>query len=138
MSGRFSCEQEIVDNQTAAILDAIEKLKLKSVKSVTLSASKTDLGIFESAEISYVISPADGFYDRVEWYSENINVIYVSKDGTAKCLGNGTATVHAKVINSDGSIADGTITFNCELTMAEKIISFLLRPIFLIAYSING
>ena len=138
VSDRFSCEQKIVDSQTAAILDAIEKLKLKSVKSVTLSASKTDLRIFESAEIELALSPADGFFNSIEWYSENINVIYVSKDGTAKCLGNGTATVHAKVTNTDGSIADATITFNCELTMAEKIISFLLRPIFLIAYSING
>ena len=67
-----------------------------------------------------------------------MNVIFVSKNGTARCLGNGTATVHAKVTNADGSITDGTITFNCELTKAEKIISFLLRPIFLIAYSING
>lgn len=138
VSGRFSCEQEFVDSQTAAILDAIQKLKLKSVKSVNLSASKTNLGIFETAQIDIATFPADGIYTNIEWYSENMNVIFVSKNGTARCLGNGTATVHAKVTNADGSITDGTITFNCELTKAEKIISFLLRPIFLIAYSING
>ncbi len=137
VSGRFSCEQEFVDNQTAEILDAISKLKLKSVKSVLLSTPKTELGIFETAEIGVTMNPSDGFYNSVEWYSENINVVLVSKNGVARCIGDGIATVHAKVTNADGSVTDGIIEFRCELSAFEKIISFLLRPIFIIAYSID-
>lgn len=137
VSGRYSCEQEIVDEQTKAILDAISMLRIKSVKSVSLYASNTELDIFESTKIIISVNPIDGLYDNIEWYSDNMDVVLVSKNGFARCIGDGTATVHARITNADGTITEGTITFYCELTIAEKIIRDLLRPIFLFAYMLD-
>lgn len=138
VSNRYSCEQEIVDNQTQAILDAISMLKIKTVKSVSLYASNTELDIFELSKIIISVAPVDGLYDKIEWYSDNINAVIVTKNGFARCIGDGTATIHARVTNADGTVTEGTITFYCELTVAEKIIGVILRPIFLFAYWING
>lgn len=138
VSGRYSCEQDIVDNQTKAILDAINMLKIKTVKSVSLYVSKTELNIFETAKIIISANPVDGLYDSIEWYSDNLNVVLVSKNGFARCIGDGTATVHARINNADGTVTESTITFYCELTIPEKIVGFLLRPIFVFAYIIDS
>ncbi len=134
VSNRYSCEQDVVDTQTKAILDAISKLKKKTVKSVSLSAPDVELGIFDTTEIGFITEPVGISYQKIEWYSDNMNVILVSKDGMIRCIGEGTANVHARLVNEDGSIAEGTITFNCTLTPAEKFIATLLRPIFILAY----
>lgn len=137
VSGRYSCEQDIVDRQTQAILDAISKLKIKTVKSVSLDSSSKELDIFETTKIIISVTPIDGLYDRIEWYSDNTNVVLVSSNGFARCIGDGTATVHARITNADGTVTEGTVTFYCELTIFEKIIGDLLRPIFLVAYWID-
>ncbi len=138
VSGRYSCEQNIVDGQTKAILDAISKLKIKTVKEVSLYSPVNELGIFKTAEITLTVNPVDGLYNNVEWYSENTNVILVSKNGTVRCIGEGIATVHAKVINADGTVAEGKITFHCRLSLIDKILRDLLRPIFILAYLIEN
>lgn len=137
VSGRYSCEQDIVDKQTQAILDALTMLKIKTVKSVSLYSSDKELNIFESSKIIISVNPVDGLYDSIEWYSDNTDVVLVSRNGFARCIGDGSATVHARITNSDGTVTEGTITFICELTVAEKIIGFLLRPIFLFAYYVD-
>ncbi len=137
VSGRYSCEQDIVDEQTQAILDAISMLKIKTVKSVSLYASNTELNIFESSKIIISATPVDGLYDSIEWYSDNMNVVLVSRNGFARCIGDGTANVHARITNADGTVTEGTITFYCELTIPEKIIGVLLRPVFILAYWID-
>ena len=137
VGGRYSCEQDIVDAQTKAILDAISALKKKTVKSVSLFAPDVELGIFDRTEIGFITEPADIAYKKIEWYSDNMNVILVSNDGTVRCIGEGTANIHARLINEDGSVTEGTITFNCSLTKAEKIIGILLRPVFILFYWYN-
>ena len=134
VTGMFSCEQDVVDAQTEAILDAISKLKKKTVKTVSLFTPDVELGIFETAEIGFITEPADIEFNRIEWYSDNMNVILVSKNGTVRCIGEGTANVHARLVNEDGSVTEGTITFNCQLSATEKIIGMLLRPIFICIY----
>ncbi|MBR3780925.1 MAG: leucine-rich repeat protein [Clostridia bacterium] len=137
VSGRYSCEQDIVDRQTQSILDAISNLKMKSVKSVSLYATETELGIFEASKIIVLPNPDDVSYESMELYSDNQNVILVSQNGFVRCIGDGTATVHAKITNTDGSIIEGEITFCCEHMLWEKIIGNTLRPIFLLAYWIE-
>lgn len=134
VSGRYSCEQDIVDEQTEKILEAISMLKLKTVKSVSLYASDVELDIFESSKIIISVNPVDGLYDNIEWYSDNMDVILVSKNGFARCIGDGNANVHVRITNADGTVTEGTITFYCDLTLPEKIIGVLLRPIFVFAY----
>ncbi len=134
VSGRYSCEQNIVDSQTAAILEAISNLKAKTVKTVSLVAPDVELGIFETTVIACETEPIGISYDKVEFYSDNMNVILVSKDGTVRCIGEGMANIHARLVNTDGSVAEGTITFNCTLTPAERFVAKLLRPIFILAY----
>ncbi len=134
VSNRFSCEQDIVDKQTEAILDAISKLKKKTVKSVSLFASDVELGIFETQTISFNAEPADIPYEKIEWFSDNMNVILVYENGTVRCIGDGTANVHARLVNEDGSVTEGTISFNCKLSFEEKFIGILLRPLFILSY----
>lgn len=127
VSGKFSCEQQEVDAQTRAILDAIAALKLKSAKTVTLTVSKTDLGLLEKVKIVSVIRPVDAIYDKVVWSCDNKNVLTVTQSGTVMCVGDGEAVVTVTIYNSDGTITKNTITFNCDLTFLEKFLSIFVR-----------
>ena len=138
VSDRYSCEQEIVDRQTEAILDAISMLKKKTVKSVSLLCQNTALGFLDTEIIGYSPEPYDVPYERIEWYSDNMNVILVTKHGHVRCIGEGTANVHARLVNEDGSVAEGTITFICSLTPLEKLIAAFLRPIIILSHLNNS
>lgn len=138
VSDRYSCEQEIVDAQTKAINDAISNLKTKIVKSINLYASETELGLFEGVRIISVFQPFDGRYESMEWISDSEDVVIVSKTGYARCIGDGTADVKLRIVNVDGTVTEGTITFECELTAFEKIIAYLFRFIFIIAARTNS
>ncbi|MGN0573706.1 MAG: Ig-like domain-containing protein, partial [Acutalibacteraceae bacterium] len=133
----YSCEQSIVDEQAKAINDAIDNLKLKIGKTVTLYSSETDLRLFETVRIIAVIDPIDALYEKIEWSSSDTNVVLVSKNGYARCLGKGIAVIKATVTNVDGSIIENTISIDCELTSFEEFVAFLFRPIFIIADKIN-
>ncbi len=134
VSGKFSCEQDIVDNQTQAILDAISRLKIKTVKSVSLYSSDIELDIFQSTKVVISVNPIDGLYNSIEWYSDNNDVLLVSKNGFVRCIGDGNANVYARITNADGTVTEGKITFYCDLNTFEKIIGIILRPIFIFAY----
>lgn len=138
VSGKFSCEQDIVDSQTAAIRNAIASLKIKKVKTLSLYVSNTDLDIFESVKLIPSIQPFDVPYEGIEWYSDNPRAVLVSKSGLVRCIGDGTATIYASVTNLDGSVTTGNVTFDCDLTTIEKILALFISPIYIIGHYINN
>ncbi len=133
VSGRYSCEQEIVDAQTQAIRNAIKSLKYKTAKSITLYSSNTDLGVFESTKIIAAINPVDAIYSGINWSSSNPDAVIVSKTGNVRCIGDGSAIIKAQITNADGSITEGSISIDCDLTVFEKIIATIFKYIFIIA-----
>ena len=133
VSGRYSCEQAIVDAQTQAILDAVAALKLKTAEALSLYASKTELRIFQAVRIVAVVSPTDAIYNGIEWSTDNPKVLLVSKTGNVRCIGSGTGNVTAKIENPDGTVVTNTITIECELTTIEKILGLIFKVIFIIA-----
>lgn len=137
VSGRYSCEQDIVDRQTKAILDAIEKLRPKVVETINLYASDINLRFLEAERIITVFNPADALYSNAKWESDNENIILVSPSGYARCIGDGTATVHLTVENIDGTFSEGEIIFECKLNFWEKIAAFLLRDIVKAFYTMS-
>lgn len=138
ISGLYSCQQHIVDAQTQAIYNAIDSLIYKTVKSIRLFASETELGLFEGIRIITLINPIDSPYKDVEWTSDNEKVILVSDSGYVRCVGDGTATVYCKVRNIDGTYTEGSITFESDLNFIDRIIAFLLRPILTSIYTNNS
>ncbi|MBE6820577.1 MAG: hypothetical protein E7516_05955 [Ruminococcaceae bacterium] len=137
VSGRYSCEQDIVDRQTKVILDALEKLKPKVVETINLYASNVNLRFLEAERIITVFNPVDALYFNAQWKSDNENVILVSSSGYARCIGDGTATVHLTVENVDGTFTEGEIVFECKLNFWEKIAAFLIRDIIKAFYTMS-
>ncbi len=127
VSGRYSCEQEIVDSQTDAIKTAIANLKLKTVKNISLYASENKLRIFDKTKIIAVINPEDVACGNIVWSTDDTEIIYLSGNGYVRCIGNGTATVRATVKNPDGSFTSGETEIICELTVFESIIGMLFK-----------
>lgn len=136
VSDRYSCEQEIVDAQTRAILQAIASLKYKSVKSFSLYSSNIDLTVFESTRIIPAIHPVDAMYKGIEWSCSDNDILLVSKNGYVRCIGDGMATVYAKIINPDGTELVSSIAIDCDLSLFEKIAAFLFKPFFIISFKL--
>ena len=134
VSGRYSCEQDIVDSQTEAILNALSNLKVKIVETVSLYASTTDLGFLDAENIITVFNPSDAETKEFIWTSDDENVLLVSSAGRVRCIGEGTATVKLSVQNIDGSYTEGEITFNCKLNFWERIGAFLLKDLIIYIY----
>lgn len=137
VSNRYSCEQNIVDAQTEAIRNALASLKIKSVKSLMLYSSMLELNIFEAVRIVPVITPIDAIYEGIEWYTDDTDIVILTKSGNIRCIGDGVATIHARVKNADGSVIEGTISIDCELTTFEKILSVLFKWVFYISSNLN-
>ncbi len=130
VSDRYSCEQEIVDSQTKAILQAIASLKYKTAKSFTLYAFENDLSVFEITKVIPAVYPEDAIYEGVEWNCSDSNILIVSKNGYIGCIGDGAATVYAKITNPDGTEQTNEITFSCDLSLIDKLLAFLFKPLF--------
>ncbi len=130
VTDRYSCEQEIVDSQTEAILQAIASLKYKTVKSFILYTFKNNLNVFEITKVIPAIYPEDSVYEGVEWSSSDSNILMVSENGYVGCVGNGTATVYAKIINPDGTEQINEIAISCNLSFVDRLLSFLFKPLF--------
>ncbi len=138
VSNRYSCEQSFVDEQTKAINEAIANLKLKKVETVELYASDTVLTLFDETKIITVINPKDVEYKSIEYISTNEKVIVVFPDGYVWCVGSGTADVTVRITNLDGSVAEGSISFESHLSNIEKSIAGLIRIFFIIASRISN
>ncbi len=136
VTDRYSCEQEIVDSQTEAILRAIEALKFKTAKSFTLYAFESNLSVFETTKIIPVIYPEDALYEGFEWSSSNSEIIIVSKNGYVRCVGNGVATIQGKITNPDGTEQISEMSFTCNLSAFEKFVAFLLKPLFIFSFNL--
>lgn len=131
---RYSCEQEYVDAQTQAILDAISNLKRIKITDIMLICGSDSLRLFEVAKIITILTPSDFTdYEGVYLSIDNEEVALLTKDGYVRCVGDGTATVTAEIINSDGSIVTQQLEIKCELSPLEKIISFFFSRL-IVAY----
>lgn len=137
VSNRYSCEQDFVDKQTKAIYDAIEALEMNVAKEIKLFASETTLTWFSKMRIIPILQPFDAIYENIEWVSDNPDIIFVTPDGYAYCLGHGETIVRAIVTNPDGSTVEGEIIFIGNLTLVERIISYLYKYIVLLISKLN-
>lgn len=127
MSDRFSCEQSIVDEHTAKILDAIKRLKPNTVKKVCVYSFKEQIGLLEKTKVIAVAEPSDAPYTDVKWSTEDTKMIYIREDGEILCIGHGTATVKATYTNIDGSVTEGTVQIECKLSFFDILSSFFIR-----------
>lgn len=127
MSDRYSCEQAIVDEQTAKILAAIQRLEPNTVKKVSVYAFKERIGFLEKTKVIAVTEPSDAPYTDIKWSTEDTKIIYLKADGEILCIGNGTATVKATFTNIDGSVTEGTVQIECKLKFFDILFSFFIR-----------
>ncbi len=122
---RFSCEQDFVDEQTQAILDAIGNLKRIVITDILLVSATDKLRLFEVVRIIPVLTPNDFTdYEGVNWSIDNEKVALITKDGYVRCIGDGTAVITAEIINSDGSVVKQQMEIICTLNPVEKFVSF--------------
>ncbi len=131
MSGRRSCEQHTVDEQAAAIRAAMAKLIYNKATGITLSASKTKLGILQRTKVIITAYPNNSVYKSVEWSSDNTNAFVVSKTGTVRCVGRGSAYIIARVTNHDGSVVFGRIKLKSSSTWFEELMATFFKYIFI-------
>lgn len=132
VSSRRSCEQRIVDLQTAAIRNAIANLKYNKATSVTLSASKTELHILQATNVKVNTYPSHSVYKKIEWSSENTDAFVVSKTGRVRCVGRGSAYIVARVTNHDGSVRIARIKFKSASTSwLEEFFASFFKYVFI-------
>lgn len=127
MSDRYSCEQHLIDEQTAKILEAIQKLEPNTVKEIKIYNFKEKIGFLEKTKVIAVTEPSNAPYTEIKWSTEDTKLIYLKEDGEILCLGHGTATVKATVINIDGSITEQTIEIECKLSLINRFFSLIIR-----------
>ena len=127
MSDRYSCEQSIVDEQTAKILAAISQLEPNTVKTVSVYAYKERIGFLEKTKVIAVAEPSEAPYTDIKWSTEDSKIIFLKEDGEILCIGNGTATVKATFTNIDGSVTEGTVQIECKLKFFDIVFSFFIR-----------
>lgn len=134
VSGRRSCEQKIVDEQTSAIKTAMANLKFNKANGITLSTSKKNLDILQRTKIKITAYPSGSIYKSVEWSSDNTSAFVVYNNGNVRCVGRGTAEITAKITNYDGSVVSASIKFkNNSASLHEEILASFLRVIFVFA-----
>lgn len=139
VSERYSCEQDTVDAQTKAIYDAISNLKHNGVQRLTLNITDDDLTMFQRAKLSYTVYPSNAIYQGIKWSSaDNKKVILLNKNGYIRCIGDGNAVIKGEVVNPDGKIITAYITVDCEMTILEKLLSFILKPMWLLLYAVSS
>lgn len=125
VENRYSCEQDFVDEQTQAILDAIENLKRIKITDILLVSATDNLRLFEVVRIIPVLTPNDFTdYEGINWSIDNEKVALITKDGYVRCIGDGTAVITAEIINSDGSVVKQQMEIICTLNPVEKFVSF--------------
>lgn len=139
VSGRYSCEQDFVDAQTKAIYDAIENLKHNGVQRLVLNITDDDLAFGQRAKLTYTVTPSNATYQGIKWSCDkNKKVILLNKNGYIRCISDGTAVIKGEVINPDGETITAYITVDCEMTILEKLLSYMFRPMWLIIYALSS
>ena len=132
VSGLRSIEQDIVDNQTALIYEAIKGLVIKTPKSFHASCKATELRFLESTTIVPEVYPDGAVYKKIIFESSDKSVIRVTQKGKVTCIGDGNADVKVTLIKNDGSKLSLEKNFTCKLSKFEKVISFIFRLFILI------
>ena len=132
ISEYFSCEQNLVDEHTAKIYEAIEALEYNTIKELLLFTFDEELLFLDTTKVIAVATPEDAIPAEVEWSTEDKNIIVVSSEGEVLSIGRGVATVKARVTNIDGSVVENTIEIECRMTFLELLISFTVKAIMFI------
>lgn len=70
------------------------------VESITLSPSNPILAVGNSLYLGKTVTPANGYYENIEWISDNEDVVTVNGEGRISGVGIGSATITAIVDNS--------------------------------------
>ena len=130
--GRYKCEQNVIDEQTKIILNAINALEMNVAKKVYMFSSETDLYIFSGIHALVMTLPENSIYDYIEWSSSNSKAFTVNNAGFVRCVGSGNAVITATVHNPDGSTVSASLEFEKKLLGIEKLLSFLFRWIFVL------
>lgn len=135
VSGKYSCEQNIVDAQTKAIYDAIASLKHNGAKELIIKISDENIRLFDVEKLNYFISPTDADCSEIKWSSEqNGKNILVYKNGRVRCIDSGEAVIKGEVINPDGEIISATITVKCQITIIDTILAKIFKSLWLLHY----
>lgn len=127
ITGKYSCEQDVVDAQTKAIDDAIANLRLNVAEKVYLFVPNTNLMLFEGTRISIMALPENCIYDDVKWESDNRKAFVINDQGYVRCVGSGSAIITATVLNPDGTTISRTMEFEHKLSFFGEVISFFFR-----------
>lgn len=125
--GRYACEQNIVDEQTKIILDAIDSLEMNVAKKIYIFSSETDLYLFRGIQTIIMILPEDAIYENIQWSSSNNKAFTVNNVGYVRCVGSGKSIITATVQNPDGTTASASIEFEKKLLGFEKVMSYIFR-----------
>lgn len=135
VSGRYSCEQDFIDEQTKAIYDAIDNLEFNDAQSLIINISNTSTWLFNVEKLTYFINPTDATCSDVTWSSDqNGENILLYKDGRIRFIDTGNAIIKGEVTNPDGEIISATITVSCKATVIDRIFALILRPYWMVQY----
>lgn len=138
VSQKRSCEQRDVDIQASEIRKAIANLRYKNVTNASLTASKKEVGILQSAKITVNTNPSHSVYKKIEWSSENTDAFVVSKSGRARCVGRGSAYIVAKIINHDGSYVIARIKLkSSSKSWLEEFFAEFFKQLYILANEHN-
>lgn len=139
VSGRYSCEQSIVDAQTQAIYDAIANLKHNGVETLVITAADIEARPFELLPLNYMVYPADADYSGIVWSCEqNKDVVLLNKNGFIRIISPGQAVIKGEITNPDGEIITATCTINCELKPIDRFFAAIFKPFWVLIYTMSG
>lgn len=85
-----------------------------NVIGVSVNPTSLTLALFESAQLTATLSPANATNDSITWFSDNSSVAQVTDNGLVKGYADGTATITA-------TTDDGNYTATCEVTVGTGI-----------------
>lgn len=139
VSGKYSCEQDIVDAQTKAIYDAIAALKHNGAKELIINISDTNIRLFDVEKMTYFISPTDANCSEIKWSSEqNGKNILIYKNGRVRGIDTGEAVIKGEITNPDGEIIQATITVKCTSSIISSFFAKFFGPLWLLHYKYSA
>lgn len=139
VSGKYSCEQEVVDAQTKAIYDAIASLNHNGAKELIINISDTYIRMFDVEKMTYFISPTDANCSEIKWSSEqNGKNILIYKNGRVRCIDSGEAVIRGEVINPDGEVISATITVKCQSSLVGTVFAKFFKSFWLLLYKYSN